>query len=158
MIYRQIAKTTFIVKLWGLSQMQNCIKWELIQMRNYIGYFISHIITYFISNRGIQLLSKTLLHKPRESFKIAMMANSQGSSGQNRDLAALTWLIRSWVNTTSSALIRYWAFLGGPGVGFNGYRSLPCRDTSYLIWNHELDIGATDKWLQICLVNTFQKV
>ena len=50
------------------------------------------------------------------------------------DFVALEWLIRSRVITTSSALVRCRNLLGGPSVGFRRYRSLPCIDTSHLIW------------------------
>ena len=50
------------------------------------------------------------------------------------DFVALVWPIRSRVITTSSALVRCRNLLGGPSVGFRRYRSLPCIDTSHLIW------------------------
>ena len=56
------------------------------------------------------------------------------------DFVALVWPIRSRVITTSSALVRCRNLLGGPSVGFRRYRSLPCIDTSHLIW--------TSCWMQ----------
>ena len=53
---------------------------------------------------------------------------------------ALVWPIRSRVFTTSSALVRYRIFLGGPNVGFRRYRYLPCIGTSQSIW--------TSCWMQ----------
>ena len=50
------------------------------------------------------------------------------------DFVALVWPIRSRVITTSSALVRCRNLLDGPSVGFRRYRSLPCIDTSHLIW------------------------
>ena len=50
------------------------------------------------------------------------------------DFVALVWPIRSRVITTSSALVRCWNFFRGPSVGFTRYRSLPCIDTSHLVW------------------------
>ena len=50
------------------------------------------------------------------------------------DFVALVWPIQSRVITTYSALVKSWNLLGGPSVGFRRYRSLPCIDTSHLIW------------------------
>ena len=50
------------------------------------------------------------------------------------DFVALVWPIRSRVITTSSALVRCRNLLSGPSVDFRRYRSLPCTDTSHLIW------------------------
>ena len=50
------------------------------------------------------------------------------------DFVALVWPIRSRVITTFSALVRCRDLLDGPSVGFRWYRSLPCIDTSHLIW------------------------
>ena len=63
-----------------------------------------------------------------------MLASSWWSSGKIWDFVALVWPIRSRVITTSSALVRCRNILGGPSVGFRRYRSLPCIDTSHLIW------------------------
>ena len=51
------------------------------------------------------------------------------------DFVALVWPIRNPVIITSSALIRCRNLLVGPSVGFRRYRSLPCIDTSHLIWS-----------------------
>ena len=56
------------------------------------------------------------------------------------DFVALVWPIWSRVITTSSALVRCRNLLDGPSVGFRRYRSLPCIDTSNLIW--------TSRWMQ----------
>ena len=50
------------------------------------------------------------------------------------DFVTLEWPICSRVITTSSALVMCRNLLGGTSVGFRRYRSLPCIDTSHLIW------------------------
>ena len=61
------------------------------------------------------------------------------------DFVALVWLIRSRVITNSSALVRGWKLFGGPSVGFKRHISLPCFDTSHLIWPYIKEVSSSFK-------------
>ena len=52
------------------------------------------------------------------------------------DFVAFVWPIRSRVITTYSALVRCRNLLDCHSVGFRRYISLPCTDTSHLIWTY----------------------
>ena len=61
------------------------------------------------------------------------------------------------VITTSSAVVRYWNFLGcrSPGVSFMRYKSLPCTDTAGLIRTRSWIYSSWIVALFCLLVNTF---
>ena len=70
-------------------------------------------------------------HRVHEQCLTTKVVIDQRSSGQDRDLVGLVLPFRSRVIKTSSALVRYWNFFGGPSVG---YRCPIWTDTSHFIW------------------------